>query len=55
MAAIGTEKLDFFVPQLLVVTVEFALALWAGYPKNLRHGYSGPDSVTIETQSSQKL
>jgi hypothetical protein len=37
VAAIGAEKLDVFVPEFLVVTVKFALALRAGHPKYFRH------------------
>ncbi|HUF43259.1 MAG TPA: hypothetical protein VMR20_14990, partial [Verrucomicrobiae bacterium] len=36
----GAEKLDIFVPEFLVVTVKFALALRAGHPKYFRHGSS---------------
>jgi hypothetical protein len=37
VAAIGTEELDLFVPELLIVTIKFALALGARHPKNFRH------------------
>ena len=37
MAAIGAEKFDLLVPELLVVTIELAFALRAGHPKNFRH------------------
>jgi hypothetical protein len=40
MAAIGAEKLDLFVPKLLIVTIEFAVALRASYPENFGHGSS---------------
>jgi hypothetical protein len=40
MAAIGAEELDFLVPQLLGVAIEFSLALRAGHPKNFRHSSS---------------
>jgi hypothetical protein len=38
--AIGTEKLDLLVPQLLPVTIELAFALRTGRPKYFRHGCS---------------
>jgi hypothetical protein len=37
LIAIGTEKLDFFVPQLLIVAIELPFALRAGHPKYFRH------------------
>jgi hypothetical protein len=37
VAAIGTEELDVFVPELLIVTIKLAFALRAGHPKNFRH------------------
>jgi hypothetical protein len=37
VAAVGTEKLDLFVPKLLIVTIELAFALRAGHPENFRH------------------
>ncbi len=37
VAAIGAEELDFLVPEFLLVTIEFALALRTGHPKNFRH------------------
>ena len=37
MAAIGAEELDLLVPELLIVTIELALTLGAGHPKNFRH------------------
>jgi hypothetical protein len=40
MTAIGAKKLDFFVAQLLIMTIEFAIALRAGHPENFRHGSS---------------
>jgi hypothetical protein len=40
VAAIGAEELDLLVPELLIVTIEFALALRAGHPKNFRHDAS---------------
>jgi hypothetical protein len=38
VAAIGAEQLDLFVAKLLIVAIEFAIALRAGHPKNFRHG-----------------
>jgi hypothetical protein len=38
VAAIRTEEFDVFVPQLLIVAIELAVTLWAGDPKNFRHG-----------------
>jgi len=40
MAAIGAEELDLLVAKFLVVTIEFALALWACHPKDFCHGVS---------------
>jgi hypothetical protein len=40
VAAIGTEELDLLVPEFVPVTIELALALWAGHPKNFCHGAS---------------
>jgi hypothetical protein len=40
VAAIGAEKLDLLVPELLIVTIELALALRAGHPENFRHSSS---------------
>jgi hypothetical protein len=37
VAAVGAEKLDLLVAQLLIVTIKFAPALRAGHPKNFRH------------------
>jgi hypothetical protein len=45
VTAIGTEEFDFFVPELLPMTIKLALALWASHPKNLRHGAFPTDSV----------
>jgi hypothetical protein len=38
VTAIGAEKLDLLVPEFLIVTVKFAVALRTGHPKNFRHG-----------------
>jgi hypothetical protein len=38
MIAIGAEQLDLFVAKLLIVTIEFALALRTGYPEDFCHG-----------------
>jgi hypothetical protein len=38
MTAKGTEKLDFLVPELLPMTIKFAVALRTGHPKDFRHG-----------------
>jgi hypothetical protein len=38
VTAIGAEEIDFFVPKLLPVTIELALALRTGHPKDFRHG-----------------
>jgi hypothetical protein len=40
VAAIGAEEFDVFVPKLLPVTIELALALRTGHPENFRHGSS---------------
>jgi hypothetical protein len=40
MVAVWTEKLNVFVPQLLIVTIELALALRAGHPEDFCHGFS---------------
>ncbi len=40
MAAVGAEKLDFLVPQLLLVAVKFPLALGASHPKDCCHEFS---------------
>jgi hypothetical protein len=42
VTAIGAEKLDLLVPELLPVTIKFAFALRAGHPKNFRHGALSP-------------
>jgi hypothetical protein len=42
VTAIGTEEFDFFVPELLPMTIKLAFALRAGYPKNFRHGAFPP-------------
>jgi hypothetical protein len=53
VAAIGAEKLDLLVPEFLIVTIEFALALRASHPKNFRHGSSRRQIIfTKETRSS---
>jgi hypothetical protein len=55
VTAIGAEKLDLFVPELLIVTIEFAFALRAGHPKDFRHGSSWHKIIfTTETQSSPR-
>jgi len=38
MTAIGAEELDLLVPKFLPVAIKLAFALWAGHPKNFRHG-----------------
>jgi hypothetical protein len=38
MAAVGTEQLDLLVAKLLIVTIEFTVALRTGYPEDLCHG-----------------
>jgi hypothetical protein len=40
VTAIGTEKLDLLMPELLIVTIELALAVRAGHPKNFCHDAS---------------
>jgi hypothetical protein len=35
--AVGAEKLDVFVPQLLPVTIKIAFAFGTGYPEDLCH------------------
>jgi hypothetical protein len=37
VTAVGAEKLDVFVPQLLIVAIELALAPRAGHPENSCH------------------
>jgi hypothetical protein len=39
VAAIGAEKLDVLVPELLPVTIKLAFAMWAGHPENFGHGF----------------
>jgi len=58
VAAIGTEQLDLLAPKFLVVTIELAFALWAGYPENFRHSSSENKkseirSTKFETKCSQ--
>jgi hypothetical protein len=48
VTAIGTEEFDFFVPELLPMTIKLAFALRAGHPKNFRHGAFPP--VTGKTK-----
>jgi hypothetical protein len=43
VTAIGAEELDFLMPKLLPVAIEFALALGTGYPKNFRHDLYPPN------------
>jgi hypothetical protein len=45
-AAIGTEKLDFLMPELLPVTIKFALTMRARYPENFRHDSSWHQLLT---------
>jgi len=52
VAAIGAEELDLLVPKFLVVTIEFAVALWASHPENFRHAsvpriFSRKDAKTL--------
>jgi hypothetical protein len=42
VTAIGAEELDFLVPELLPVAIEFAFTLRAGHPKNFCHGSHSP-------------
>jgi hypothetical protein len=42
VAAIGAEEFDVFVPELLPVTIELALALRTGHPKDFRHDSLSP-------------
>jgi hypothetical protein len=42
VTAIGAEKLDLLVPELLPVTIKFALAPGTGHPKNFRHEFIPP-------------
>jgi hypothetical protein len=37
VAAVGAEKLDVLVPELLVMAIKVAFALRAGHPKNFCH------------------
>jgi hypothetical protein len=54
VAAVGAKKLDLLVPELLIVTVKFALALRAGYPENFRHNSpSQPQNVLFTTKSTK--
>jgi hypothetical protein len=59
VAAIRTEKLDLLVTEFLIVTVEFALALRAGHPKNLCHSFLLPaqteKSEIRSTKSETKI
>jgi hypothetical protein len=41
VAAVGAEKLDLFVAQLLGVAIKFAFALRTGHPKYFGHDSSG--------------
>jgi hypothetical protein len=54
VAAIGAEKLDLFVPELLPVAVELAFALWAGHPKDFRHDSRPPIFYRAKTLSTQR-
>jgi hypothetical protein len=47
VTAIGAEELDLFVAKFLVVTIEFALALRAGHPKDFCHGCFPPQRKKI--------
>jgi hypothetical protein len=54
VAAVGAKKLDLLVPELLIVTIKFALALRAGYPENFRHNsLSQPQNVLFTTKSTK--
>jgi hypothetical protein len=54
VTAIGAEKLDLLVPELLPVTVKFAFALRAGHPKNFRHDSRPPIFYRAKTLSAQR-
>jgi hypothetical protein len=47
VTAVGTEKFDLFVPKFLPVAIKFAVTLWTGHPKNLRHGSFPPQQNKI--------
>jgi hypothetical protein len=47
MAAIGAEEFNFLVAELLIMTIEFALALRTGHPKNFGHGVFPPQRNQI--------
>jgi hypothetical protein len=40
MAAIRTEELDVLMPEFLPMTIKFAAAFRAGYPKDFGHDCS---------------
>src|SRR5882762_2143279 len=54
MAAIGAEELDLLVAKFLVVTIEFAVALRAGHPKDFRHS-SVPRICSRQDAKAQSL
>jgi hypothetical protein len=61
VAAIGAEKLDLLVPQLLIVTIKLAFALRAGDPENFGHrsvprisSRKDAKALSLRLKSSQK-
>jgi hypothetical protein len=47
VTAIGTEELDLLVAKLVIVTIKFAAALWAGHPKDFCHDSFPPQQIKI--------
>jgi hypothetical protein len=43
VTAIGAEKLNLLMPELLPVTIEFTVAAGTGHPENLRHFAMPPE------------
>jgi hypothetical protein len=53
VAAVGAKKLDLLMPQLLVMTIKFAIALRAGHPEDFRHGSFLPRERKSEIRISK--
>jgi hypothetical protein len=55
MATVRAEKLDFLVPELLVVAIKFAIALGASHPKDFRHGSSSCQPLTASSAPQDRV
>jgi hypothetical protein len=54
VTAIGAEELDLLVPELLPMTIEFALALRTGHPEDFGHDSSSEHYIAPRRQARKE-